>query len=279
MRPSLRRRVHEIVDVGGDNDRTSRLFDVALITLIFLNVTALVLETVHSLYVQAPVAFDVFEASSVMVFTLEYAFRIWSCVEDPRYAHPVWGRLRFAMTPMAFVDLIAILPFYLIFLGADLRFARSFRLLRMLRVAKLTRYVEALESIKRALASRSGELVITIAVIGLLLVGAAGMMFFVEHKAQPEAFSSIPAAMWWAVATLTTVGYGDVYPVTAWGRLLGAVIAILGVGLVALPAGIISGAFLEELQQKRRAERRSTSPPESVCPHCGERLDRAPEDP
>lgn len=272
MRTSLRRRVHEIVEVGRPGDGASRLFDTALVVLIFLNVVALILETERALYLKAPLLFDVFEASSVMVFTVEYAFRLWSCVEDPRFAHPVWGRLRFALSPMAFVDLVAILPFYLIFLGLDLRFARSFRLLRLFRVAKLGRYVVALSSIHRAIASRREELVITILVIALLLVGAAALMYFVEREAQPDAFSSIPAAMWWAVATLTTVGYGDVYPITALGRLLGAIIAILGVGLFALPAGIISSAFLDEVQRRRD----EAACPER-CPHCGERLDRPPD--
>ena len=187
----------------------------------------------------------------------------WTCTADPRYSHPISGRLRFAGSWHAVVDLLAILPFYLpMFLPIDLRVLRALRFFRLLRFLKLTRYSESMRIFGKVLRGERTELMIALFVAGVLLVLGSSFLYIVEHEAQPDAFSSIPAAMWWGVATLTTVGYGDVYPVTPLGRLLGAIVAIMGIGMFALPAGILASGFAREMG-KRRSE------PE-VCPHCGE---------
>ncbi len=188
------------------------------------------------------------------VFTIEYVLRLWSCVEstDPRYHHhPIMGRLRFALTPMLLIDALAILPFYLgMWISADLMFLRVFRLFRMF---KLTRYSPAMGLMLTVLRKEARAFGAAMFIMLVVLVFASSGIYLVENEAQPEQFSSIPAAMWWAVATLTTVGYGDVTPITLWGKVFGACITIVGVGMVALPAGILASAFSDELRQRREA--------------------------
>jgi voltage-gated potassium channel len=260
----LRQRTWEIFEVADQGDSISRLVDYFLLTLIFTNVVAVIAGTVDSIAIRFGDFLDWFELFSVVVFTAEYLGRLWSCTVRPKYAHPVTGRLRFALTPMEVIDLLAILPFYLPFLGVDLRFLRVLRLLRIFRVAKLGRYVESIHLFAKVLQKKKEELVLTLGVVVFLLVITASLMYFTEHDAQPESFPNIPATMWWAVATLTTVGYGDVYPITAAGRVLGAVVAILGIGLFALPTAILGSGFLEAIQETRQPK---------VCPHCGEVLE------
>lgn len=267
----MRRRVHQIIEPDRDGDAASRAFDLFILSLIFLNIVALVFQTEQSFYDWSPTFFDVFESTSVIVFSAEYLLRMWSCVEDPRYARPILGRLRFALSPMALIDLLAIAPFYLTFVGVDMRFVRAFRLFRMFRIAKVGRYLRAMRLMGRAVSSRIEELVVSIVLIFILLVVSSSLVYYAEAEAQPEAFASIPRAMWWGVATLTTVGYGDVYPITLLGRILGAIIAVLGIGLFALPAGIISSSFLDEVQ----AERKRREAAGEVCPTCGQST-RAP---
>ena len=199
------------------------------------------------------------------MFTIEYFLRLWTAVEDPRYARPVVGRLRYAVTPFALVDLLAILPFYLVkYTTLDLRFIRAIRLMRLFRVAKLGRYCESLYTLKRVIYEAREELVITFAALFVLLMVASGVMYFVENPAQPDKFSSIPATMWWAASALTTVGYGDLYPITPLGKIVGSFAAILGVGLFGLPAGILAAGFIEQLRAGRARKR--------VCPHCGKEI-------
>ncbi|MFN7951358.1 MAG: ion transporter [bacterium] len=241
----------------------------ALMMLIGLNVAAAVIGTVGSVYRMAPVAFDRFEVVSVAIFSAEYLVRIWSCVEDPRWSSPVAGRIRFALSPMALLDLTAILPFYLAALPLDARFVRVFRLLRTFRLARLGRYSRAMQHMAAAFRRQREQLVLTFAVLFVLLILAASLMYHAESEAQPEVFTSIPASMWWAVMTLTTVGYGDTYPVTDLGKLVASVIAVLGIGFFALPAGILGAGLIEEGIAARRKQ--------ASCPHCGGILPGAPD--
>ena len=261
---SLKKTVYEIIEEAAPGNRVSEIFDIFLITLIALNVVALIVGTVEEIYQIAPRAFYLFEVISVVVFTVEYLLRVWSCTENPKYAHPVKGRLQFIASPLALIDLLAVLPVYVVFFinlrGLDLRFLRVVRLLA--RIVRLGRYFSSLRTLGRVLYTKRGELVAVVSVLFLLLVMTSSMMFFAEHQAQPEEFASIPKAMWWSIITLTTVGYGDVFPVTAAGRLLAGIIAIVGIGLFALPAGILGSGFMEELDKAGNAR--------TICPHCGE---------
>jgi len=187
----------------------------------------------------------------VAIFTVEYVARLWCIVEAPRYRglSPSMARLRYALSPLAVVDLVAILPFYLSFLvSVDLRFLRVLRLLRLL---KLSHYFPGLDVFLYVLRVQLPSLAAASLVMLVLILFSACLMFLLESQAQPEAFGTVAAAVWWAVVTLTTVGYGDITPVTSLGKVLGAIIMLLGVGTVALPAAMLAGRFSEEIQSRR----------------------------
>lgn len=260
----MKKRVYQILEVAPAGDLASKVFDCFILSLIALNVTALVVETVEPIYQRAPALFKWFETVSVAIFTIEYVLRVWSCTESKKHGSPVRGRLGFVLTPMALVDLFAVLPFYLPFLGVDLRFIRAVRLVRLFRVLKVARYSTALKTLGRVMSAKKEELLIAVLVLLLMLLLSSSLIYFVEHDAQPERFSSIPASMWWGVATLTTVGYGDMCPVTPLGKLLASTIAILGIGMFALPTGILGAGFVEEIQARKRRTR--------TCPHCGKEI-------
>ncbi len=266
---SLRKRTWEIVEQAKDGDKASRLFDSCLFLLIILNVVMLILETVDSLAEQYGTLFFAVEAFSIVLFTIEYIVRHWCCTADEEFKHPIKGRIRHALRGTSIIDLLAIVPFYLpiLFGVADFRFFRIFRLFRILRVFKLGRYSHAMLMISRVFSKRKEEIFITSSTLVILVIFSAALMYFVEHDAQPEAFASIPDTIWWSIVTLTTVGYGDVYPITALGRLCAGIIAALGIGMVALPTGIISSGFVEEFDRQRSEEREAEA--EAPCPHCG----------
>ncbi len=261
----LKQQVHHLLAVSADGDLRSRAVDLGILGLIFLNVVALTLETVAPVHALNPAAFAWFERISLIIFTVEYGLRLWSCTADPRYPRPVLGRLRFSVTPMAVIDLLAILPLFLPLFGLDMRFIRIVRLLRFFRLAKLFRYSRALRLLGRVVLGKREELASICIVLVTLLVIASSLMYFVEHDDQPDKFSSIPQTMWWGVITLTTVGYGDYYPVTGAGKFIAACIAVLGIGMFALPAGLLGAGFVDELQARDGGERN--------CPNCGHRLD------
>jgi voltage-gated potassium channel len=255
--------VARALEVEGKERGLERALHLSLFALILANVAAVILESVPEYRAAYAGAFASFERVSVAVFGVEYVLRVWSCVERAGPGGHLRARVRYVLSPMALVDLAAILPSLLGAVGLDLRFARVVRLLRLARGLKAVRYSKALQTFTTVLRHRKGELAATMALGLVLLVVASSGIYYAEHEAQPVAFRSIPASMWWAAVTLTTVGYGDVYPVTTAGRLLGGVVAMLGIGLFALPAGILASGFAEHVQ--RRAPR--------VCPHCGGTLD------
>lgn len=262
---SVRRRVWEIVEVAHPGDKQSRAFDITILTLIGLNVLAGIGGTVESVHQRWGHALDMFEVFSVVVFTVEYLARLWSCTVDPRFSRPVVGRLGHAIRVMSLIDLAAIVPFYLPALGIDLRALRVLRLFRVARVAKVARYVSSLELIRDVVHEKKEELILTSVLMLFLLVVSSSVLYYCENPIQPEVFSSIPTTMWWAVATLTTVGYGDMYPITPMGRFFSGVIAILGIGMFALPTGILGAGFVEAIEKRKKAE-------QQTCPHCGKSL-------
>ena len=245
------------------NSVWDRLFNLFIILLILLNITAVMLETVQPVYEANASFFYTFDLVSIIIFTLEYVLRIWSCTVDERFKHPFYGRLRFMVSSGMLIDLLAILPFYLhYFVGFDLRVLRILRLLRLLRVFHLTSYMKATRLISRVFKARKNELFISLVLVFFLLIISSCLIYFTEHTAQPEQFSSIPHTFWWSLITLTTVGYGDMIPVTTVGKALTGVILLSGVALFALPAGIITAGFLDEFK-------RSKLHADHTCPHCG----------
>lgn len=263
----LQKRLYEIINPAVKDDLASRVCDIGLMALISINVIAVILESVDTIANKLGPIFSIFEMISVIIFTIEYAIRVWTCTVNAKFSSPLIGRIRFIFTFLSLVDLFAILPFYApLLIPFDLRFLRAIRLIRLFRIFKFARYVEAMQTIIRVFNSKKHELAITALTVMLLLIISSSIMYFVEGKAQPDVFSSIPAAMWWGVVTLTTVGYGDIYPVTLVGKLMAAFIAILGIGLFALPAGILGSGFVDEVQRAKNKD--------ITCPHCGGKIER-----
>jgi voltage-gated potassium channel len=250
-RALLRHRAYLGLEIGLAGRGPARWLHAFIIVLILANVAAVVLESYPPYTAAFGRAFWWFELFSVGVFTAEYVARLWSVVEAPRNKglNPTLARLRYALSPLALIDLAAILPFYLAFLvPVDLRFLRVLRLLRLL---KLSHYFPGLDVFLYVLRVQLPALMAASLVMLVLILFSACLMFILEGEAQPEAFSSVGAAIWWSVVTLTTVGYGDVTPLTPLGKVLGAVIMLLGVGTVALPAAMLAGRFSEEIQSRR----------------------------
>ncbi len=267
MLDRAKQRTYDILVDIDDDVWIDRVVALGLILLIFLNVVVVVVESVDSVYLAYSAYFHAFEAFSVSVFIIEYLLRLWIAPLDPRYSGRIRGRIRYAFTPMALIDLFAILPALLpLFFVVDLRILRMLRIFRLFRLLKLSRYVTSLDSLGHVLRNKKEELIVTTVMIIILLVFASTLMHVVESEAQPDKFPDIPSAMWWGIATLTTVGYGDVFPVTAVGKLLGGTIAFLGIGMFALPAGIIASGFAEEITRHRRRKEICK------CPHCGGEL-------
>lgn len=243
---SWRLKVHDILEVGGDAHPAGRIVNGFLVALIIANGIAFTAETVDSVYARWGPQLDAFNTFSVMVFTVEYVLRLWSSVEIPLLHHlPHWrARLKFAMRPMMIIDLLAILPWYIhAVVPIDLRVLRMLRLFRLL---KLVRYSPALQTLKRVVAHEWRALLGALLLMMMLLLFAATMIYFLERDAQPQNFGSIPASAWWALETLTTVGYGDVTPITALGKVFGGIVMLFGLCMFALPVAIIATGFSQE---------------------------------
>jgi voltage-gated potassium channel len=245
----LKRATHLFLDSSSPGDKAGMSFDFFMIALIVANVFAIILETVESVYSRSSEFFFWFEVVSVAIFTVEYVFRVWSSTEDlgRHYQHPIKGRLRFILSPMAMIDLLAFLPFYLAFFGIDLRMLRAIRLLRFL---KLSRYSPALSVIGAVVKAQHKALTAALLVMLIALLFSSSILFILEQDVQPDKFASIPDAMWWSLATLTTVGYGDVTPITPLGRFFGAITMVIGVGMFALPTGVIATGFADEIRKR-----------------------------
>jgi voltage-gated potassium channel len=247
---TLRRRVFEVIEIGRGDRPASRIFDVLIMALILLNVAAFVIETVPSYAAAYGPQFEAFNTFSVAIFTVEYMLRLWTAVELPvlRKLPPWRARLRLAATPAMIIDLLAFLPYYLQdFLGLDLRILRVLRLLRFL---KLSRYSPAMHTLIRVLANERRSLMGAGFLLATAILFASAGMYLLEGTQQPDKFGSIPDAAWWAIATLTTVGYGDVTPVTTFGRLFGGLVMVCGLCVLALPVAIISAGFAQEVGRR-----------------------------
>jgi voltage-gated potassium channel len=264
----IRKQLYDILKISDKKGSLSWKFDVLLISIILLNVLVTILETVAEIYNRFSLFIDLFNLVSVMFFTLEYLLRLWTIVEAPRHRHPVTGRLKFMVSPLGIIDLLAVLPFYLPFLGFDLRFVRILRIFRLFRIFRVAKYIKAIDAIRHVILRKKEELLISLMFVAFLLIISSCLIYYVEHDAQPDAFSSIPATMWWGIATLTTVGYGDIYPVTPLGKFLGSIIAVLGVGLFAIPTGILASGFSEEISKKKDKS--------AICPACGQPVKKDP---
>lgn len=248
---ALRRRVYELLEQALPDDFPSRVVDLVLMTLILLTAIAITLESMEGLRLRFGGLFNSAEVFFVTFFSAEYALRLWSAADNPAHQdRRIRPRLSYMLSPMALIDLAAVLPFYLIAFGTiggtnQLLILRSVRLLRVL---KLTRYSTSFAILSGVIKDNVRALGAALFLLMVIMLIAASGIYVFERDAQPVDFGSIPAAMWWAFATLTTVGYGDVTPITVGGKVFGAGIAVVGIGMVALPTAILASAFSEQLR-------------------------------
>lgn len=263
MYEKIKYHVYDILVETDDNETIDRIVAIFLMALISINALAVILETVDEYQAEYGAIFYTIEVVSVAIFTIEYFLRLWVAPLSEQYSGR-FGRIRYAFSAMSLIDLLAILPFFLpFFFTTDLRFIKFLRVFRLFRLLKMSRYVETLGRLDDIVKSKKEELLITLLMIFMMLLFASSAMYLVENEAQPDKFPSIPAAMWWGIATLTTVGYGDVFPITPLGKFLGAFIALLGVGIFALPAGILASGFAEEIAKRHLKNQ------DCCCPNCG----------
>ncbi|MCL2107782.1 MAG: ion transporter [Oscillospiraceae bacterium] len=248
--------VFDIIQPSQKRNVVGSVFEWFILVLIIINVFLVVLDTFSGLPSWVVATSRTVEFVSLIIFTIEYVLRLWTS----EYLYPdkkaAVARVKYAFSFMALVDLFAILPFYLPFIfPVDLRVLRMLRLVRLVRLLKINRYTKALSSISGVLRRKAVQLISSLFVLLILMLMASILMYTFEHEAQPDVFSNAFSGLWWAVATLTTVGYGDIFPITGLGRFLGTVIAFLGIGLVAVPTGIISSGFMEEINQNNLEEK------------------------
>ena len=249
---TIKNRIFEIISKAENGDQASKIFDWSIMILIALSIISIILESFASIYDRFHPVFQGFEVVTVIVFTIEYLLRIWTAdLLFPETKHP---RLKYIFSFMAIIDLLAILPFYLPFIAADLRFLRMmrlFRLFRLLRVFKLGRYFDALQVIVKVIKTSWPQLIMSIVICFFVMLFSAIVMYTVENPVQPEQFPNVISALWWAVCTLTTVGYGDVYPLTAIGKFFASVISLVGIGIIAIPTGIIAAGFNQAISREK----------------------------
>ncbi|GAB3906123.1 hypothetical protein GCM10028803_38000 [Larkinella knui] len=263
---SLRRTIYRVLETTTGRKRgMSLVFNLILIALITLNAAAIILHTVPSFKLRYDRFFIDFELFSVIFFTIEYFVRVWICVENEKYRHPVTGRLRYVLSTTAIVHLLAILPFYVTLFHTDLALIRILRIFRIFRLFRITRYSRAFRVIQDVVEDKKEELVLSVSFLMFMLVIISSIMYYLEHTTQPDKFSSIPATLWWGINAMATVGYGDIHPMTPLGKVLAGITTVMGIGLFALPTGILASGFAEHIRSQKSGQKHH-------CPHCGKEL-------
>jgi voltage-gated potassium channel len=225
-----------------------------LVYLIIIAVIEAVLDTEPVISQGRELLLNNIEFGLGIIFLVEYVARAWVAVENPRFAKYRYPRLRYMVTPMAIIDLLAILPALFAFGGASSLVLRFFRVMRMLRLAKLGRTSKAFKLLREAFIQKRQEFALILGMLLVTILVAGSLLYWAEGGDQPDKFGSIPRAMWWAIVTLTTVGYGDAFPITPLGKFLAGVIAIMGVMLIALPTGLFAASFTEAMEKEREED-------------------------
>ena len=248
---TFRQKIHALIFPSIYGRSLQSLFDYFIIFWIIVSVIGGVLESVQTMHNIFNLQFIIINTVAVAIFTTEYCMCIYSCVEEPDFDRPIMGRIKQIKTSSSMIDLLAILPFFLeVFLNhlLDLRFLRVFRLLRLL---KLTRYTNVTSTLKKVIVRELPVLATSAFIMLLLVILTASLGYLFEHDAQPEKFENIPQSIYWAVITLASVGYGDLSPITPMGRIMTIILALLGLGIFAIPAGLLSSAFTDQLRIDR----------------------------
>lgn len=260
MAALIRRQLFHILHKPSPNNVWARYCNYVLALLIISNAAFVAVETVPSIGDTYRPYFFAFEVVSTGIFAVEYLLRLWVCVEQGRYSDPILGRLRYAKSPLPVLDLIVILTFFTSF---DLRFLRIARIIRLLNVLNMQHFEHSIGRMGLSLRRRKELLIVAVSMMIICIYVSAACLYYLEHSSQPKVFSSIPATFWWAMATLTTIGYGDMVPITALGKLFAGLVSIFGIGVFALPTAIVTAAIVEA----------GASDKIVVCNHCGKAVD------
>ncbi len=260
----MKEHIYNIVERGANGNKFNRTFDIAILILILCSVFSIILESVSSINNRFGDQLKDFNTFTIAVFSIEYLLRLYISDRTHPSDNRIKSMVKFAFSFYGLIDLLAILPFYLpLLFTVDLRFIRVLRLVRITRLLKLNRYNNSIHLIVEVIREKKDELAITGFFAFLVILLSSFIMYFIEGEAQPEQFPNVLAGFWWAINTLTTVGYGDVYPITALGKIISGIISILGIGLIALPTGLISSGFMKKIEDKNHRD---------VCPHCGKKI-------
>jgi voltage-gated potassium channel len=243
-----RKKLYRQLDIEATADERLSFLNKVLIGFILTAIVVTVLSTENTIRELLPRSFDTLHLIFGVVFSAEYIARLWVAKDSPTYSGK-WGRLRYAFSPIAIIDMLAVLPFWLSIGMGDSFLLRLVRMTRILALAKLGQYSSALANIVGAIQSRKYELLISLCTALLAMLASATVLYGLEGGNNPESFGSIPRALWWGVATLTTVGYGDVFPITVMGKIFAGVFALAGIGIIALPTGILAGAFADAINK------------------------------
>ena len=247
-----KQRIFEIITDKEEEGVTNTPFDYFIIILIILNLVAIFAETYNSLSIEYHEFFTLFEYFSVVVFSVEYILRIWTCTYYPEYSRPILGRLKYVFSFMMMIDFLAVFPFFLsILIPLDPRIVKLFRLFRLFRIFKLLRYYGSPDIIITVFKKNREYLFTVFFILIIFLIFVSYLIFILESEVQPDKFGTIDESFWWAVISLTTVGYGDVYPTTLIGKIFTTFILLIGIGMIALPTGIIASGFLEEMRLRK----------------------------
>ncbi len=265
-----RKRTFEIIQVGSDNDHESRMFDYVLVAFIILNLFIALFSTFEESVKYEKIMF-ITELMTVIFFTVEFALRLWTA----DFLYPETGSrpaaaLKFFFSPMGIVDFLAFFPFYLPnLMPFGVVAFRIFRVIRIFKLFRVTSYQDSLNVITDVVTKRKKQLISSVFLVLILMISASILMYGIEHEAQPDIFKNAFSGFWWATSTLLTVGYGDIYPITNLGKIIGIILTFLGVGMVAIPTGILSAGFIEHLNEIQDPENKSAS---EYCPNCGHKL-------
>jgi voltage-gated potassium channel len=262
-RGSFKQEVFKVIDDHRSNRPLNRIFHGLLFALIIASSIILVIESVKDIYRPYKSLFIVLEIFTMAFFSIEYILRLYTCTEVDGFKHPITGRIKYIFTPLMMIDMFSIIPFYLLLFSSDYSGFYIFSIFRVLRLFKAIRYVNAFSIIGKVFWIKREQLLVSFIFILFVFVFASSIIYIAEKNAQPEKFRNIPTAMWFTIATITTVGYGDIYPITVTGKITAGFISILGLILFAIPTSILTSGFLKINEYKKFRK----------CPHCGNKID------
>lgn len=263
----MKQKIYNLVEKGAHGSKINLIFDYFIVSLIILNVIAIALDTLTGVNPTLLRFLRIFEIFSIIIFTIEFIMRVYvSDITHPA-SNKFYSALKFIFSPFGLIDILAIMPFYVPFIiKSDLRFLRVLRLIRFFRIFKISRYNSTLKLFVDVFKEKKAEIQMTFFIALLMILVSAFLMYHVENPIQPEKFTNIFTSLWWTVTTLTSVGYENIAPVTVLGKIISGLMSILGIGLIALPTGIVSAGFIEKIDKSKSQKKKQ------ICPHCGKEI-------